>query len=333
MSMDDGKIGVNAVPEAYHVEEPKIGSGSAPGRKILSGSQSAISGGDRASRASGAFSHQSGAMSHGRGDNLVQKVAASVAGREGTECCGCFWTRNSKTFFLSFVMFTTITAAQVAGALISNSNALLEDCASMALDAVTYLINIAAECRPEPNLRKKQRNQLISSGLSFGFLLGVTVYFLQDAIKTLASGDFSDDGVNAYIVFGFAVGGLVFDLICLAPYFFYGCPCIKKAEDEDEDIVDAGAKSEEMNLCSALMHVSADLMRSTTTFVESILIWAFNINGSKCDVYATVIVSATILMGMAKPLYDWIQDLADFCKADYETVDEEKGLLKEENAE
>lgn len=288
--------------------------------KVHSGSQSVISG--RSSRVSRVSGSQ---VTHGRGDNLVQKVAASVLGADTTSCCGCFWTRNAKTFFLSFVLFTTITSAQVAGALISHSNALLEDCASMALDAITYLINIVAECRPEPDLRKKQRNQLISSGLSFGFLLAVTAYFLQDAIQTLISGDFSGDDVNAYIVFGFAVGGLVFDLICLAPYVLYGCPCIKKADDDEED-VDAGA--EKMNLCSALMHVSADLMRSTTTFAESILIWAFGIDGDKCDVYATIIVSATILLGMMKPLYDWTQDLAEFCRSADEK-EEEKGLLND----
>jgi len=279
---------------------------------------------------SGAASHVSAVSrtsrtSHGRGDNLVQRVASSATGRDGTNCCGCFWTRNAKTFFLAFVMFTTITSAQVVGALIANSNALLEDCASMALDAVTYLFNIAGECRPEPNNRKRQRNQLISSGLSFGALLGITVYFLQDAIQTLASGDFSGDDVNAYVVFGFAVAGLLFDLICLAPYIYYGCPCFKKAGDDDEDV---DADAEKMNLCSALMHVSADLMRSTTTFTESILIWAFGIDGDKCDVYATVIVSATILVGMMKPLYDWSRDLCDFCSAAEEEADAETALLK-----
>eukprot|EP00666_Eupelagonemidae_sp_cell4sb_P007154 gene7154-545_t len=41
--------------------------------------------------------------------------------------------------------------------------ALLADCASMALDAFTYAINIFAECRPEPDERKKMRNELIAS--------------------------------------------------------------------------------------------------------------------------------------------------------------------------
>eukprot|EP00756_Hemistasia_phaeocysticola_P025005 Hpha_TRINITY_DN15983_c2_g6::TRINITY_DN15983_c2_g6_i1::g.70512::m.70512/K16264/czcD, zitB; cobalt-zinc-cadmium efflux system protein len=318
------KIDVNAVDHEYN-DDAKISA-----HKIHAGSQSAISGGDRSSRASRAMSGSVVRSTHGRGDNLVQKVATSVMGGDESSCCGCFWTRNAKTFFLSFVMFSTITSAQVAGALISNSNALLEDCASMALDAITYLINIVAECRPEPDVRKKQRNQLISSGLSFGFLLGVTAYFLQDAIQTLVSGDFSGDDVNAYIVFGFAVGGLVFDLICLAPYFLYGCPCVKKADEDDEDV---DGTAEKMNLCSALMHVSADLIRSTTTFTESILIWAFGIDGDKCDVYATVIVSATILVGMIKPLHDWCQDLAEFCRSGDEQSDQEKGLLKDQDAE
>eukprot|EP01065_Artemidia_motanka_P024345 TRINITY_DN289_c0_g1_i8.p1 TRINITY_DN289_c0_g1~~TRINITY_DN289_c0_g1_i8.p1 ORF type:complete len:301 (+),score=140.96 TRINITY_DN289_c0_g1_i8:70-972(+) len=258
----------------------------------------------------------------GRGDN-ASRVSESILNEGVIPCCGCNWSRNARTFMLSFVLFTTITCAQTAGALIANSMALLADCASMALDAFTYAVNISAECRPEPDARKKQRNQLLASGFSFFALFGITVYFLQDAVSTVISGDFSDDDVNAYIVFAFAVAGLTFDLLCLAPYFLYGCPCFKGKAAEDDDV---DADSEQMNLCSALMHVSADLMRSTTTFVESILIWAYGINGSKCDAYATVIVSSTILLGLLKPIFDWFVDLHAFCSAPEEDAAQRHGV-------
>jgi len=143
---------------------------------------------------------------------------------------------------------------------------------------------------------------------------------------TLNGCDAPDD-VNPYIVFGFATAGLLFDLVCLAPFFLYGCPCMKTRDDEEDREADA----KRMNLCSALMHVMADLVRSTTTFAESILIWAFGINGDKCDVFATVIIGVTIIVGMIKPMWDWIQNVVDFCRATDEVEDEAtKGLLQNE---
>ena len=251
-----------------------------------------------------------------------------------SKICGCFWSRNAKTFFVSLVMTSTITSAQVAGALIANSTALLADCASMAVDAITYAFNLLAECKQEPDERKSRRNALIASGFSFFALILISIIFLIQGISDLeahtwdddsdsnsTSGSSSNGDVNPYIVFGFAVGGLVFDLVSLIPYMLYGCPCIKKNKGLDE-----AATSEEANLCSAFMHISADLLRSFTTLTESILIWAYGINGDQADAYATVIVLATIIIGLIKPVYDWTLDLADY-RRDYRVLNSEADKL------
>jgi Co/Zn/Cd efflux system component len=294
--------------------------------------------------------------SQGRAKNIKNAVGSILGDADMWPCCGCQWSKNARTFFLSFFMFSTITAAQVSGALIANSNALLEDCASMGLDAIGYLINLYAECKQEPSSRKRQRNNLIASGISHCFLVGITIYFLYDALGTIKSGDYSGsdctlddnctgcsdtpykvpceysvlqgscqwdqngtlngcdapDDVNPYIVFAFATAGLLFDLVCLWPFFVFGCPCFKRQGDEEDKEADAVR----MNLFSALMHVMADLVRSTTTFAESILIWAFGINGDKCDTWATVVIGVTIVLGMIKPIYDWLQNLVNFCNAE-----------------
>eukprot|EP01064_Diplonema_japonicum_P039483 TRINITY_DN9909_c0_g1_i2.p1 TRINITY_DN9909_c0_g1~~TRINITY_DN9909_c0_g1_i2.p1 ORF type:complete len:304 (+),score=63.07 TRINITY_DN9909_c0_g1_i2:47-958(+) len=239
--------------------------------------------------------------------------AENMMGGGLIKMCGCMWTKNARTFLLSLVLFSTITMAQTVGALLANSMALLADCASMALDAVTYAVNLFAECKEETNLQLARRNQLISSGLSFLALTGITSFFFYQGLHAVIVKDWegSDGGddVNAWIVLAFATAGILFDLISLTPYILYGCPCLKKKSDEEGENVEM---AEQMNLCSALMHVAADLLRSTTTMVESILILQYGINGEEADSYATVIVSGTILLGAVKPVCDWFGDLRDY---------------------
>eukprot|EP01061_Rhynchopus_euleeides_P034393 TRINITY_DN5819_c0_g1_i1.p1 TRINITY_DN5819_c0_g1~~TRINITY_DN5819_c0_g1_i1.p1 ORF type:complete len:312 (+),score=128.91 TRINITY_DN5819_c0_g1_i1:188-1123(+) len=264
----------------------------------------------------------------------LSHIGESLVG-EDSRICGCFWSRNSKTFFLSLVMTTTITAAQVAGALAAGSMALLADCASMAVDAMTYAFNLVAECKQEENEQRQRRNQLIASGISFFALIAISILFLVQGITDIQNHDWdnndnstsdsgSDNGdVNPYIVFGFAVAGIVFDLVSLTPYIMYGCPCIKKEGDDDVK----AENSDVSNLCSAFMHISADLLRSFTTFTESILIWAYGINGDAADAYATVIVLATIILGLVKPVYDWVLDLRDY-REEYTVLDENMKLIQ-----
>ena len=268
----------------------------------------------------------SGASRHtatGRMRALTDLTASVVGG--DARVCGCLWTASSKTFFLSLVMCSTITSAQVAGAIIASSMALLADCASMAVDAVTYSFNLVAECRHEEDVRKVRRNQLVASGLSFGALIGISAIFLFFGIKTLNARDWegphAKDDVNPYIVFAFAVAGILFDLISLSPYVYYGCPCVKSKEPTSHSDTSVAT-----NLCSAFMHTSADMLRSLTTFTESILIWAYGINGNEADAYATVIVLTTIIIGLVKPMYDWVEDLRDYRAEFAEEDDEEKAV-------
>eukprot|EP01062_Namystynia_karyoxenos_P008394 TRINITY_DN12954_c0_g1_i1.p1 TRINITY_DN12954_c0_g1~~TRINITY_DN12954_c0_g1_i1.p1 ORF type:complete len:353 (+),score=117.35 TRINITY_DN12954_c0_g1_i1:81-1061(+) len=257
---------------------------------------------------------------HGRKDNVVNVVSSVLGDSEMLHCCGCGWSRPARTLMVSFVLFTTITGAQVAGALIAHSMALLADCASMGLDAITYAFNIYAECRQEPDPRRRLRNELIASGISYACLIGISGYFLHDGITSIIDKSWEDGGddVNAYIVFGFAVAGILFDVLSLVPYILYGCPCMKKAEDDE-------VGGEQMNLLSALMHVSADLMRSVTTFIESLLIWAAGINGDKADSYATVIVTATIVLGAIKPVYEWALGVRAYLKDEPGDDEDEEG--------
>eukprot|EP01059_Diplonema_ambulator_P001964 TRINITY_DN11621_c0_g1_i1.p1 TRINITY_DN11621_c0_g1~~TRINITY_DN11621_c0_g1_i1.p1 ORF type:complete len:301 (+),score=65.22 TRINITY_DN11621_c0_g1_i1:384-1286(+) len=249
-----------------------------------------------------------------RAKRLSFGAEAVLGSSAANNVCGCAWSKNAKTLFVSLVLFSTITLAQTVGALVARSMALLADCSSMALDAVTYAINLAAECKEEPNMQIVRRNQLIASGVSFAALVGISAIFFTRGMRSLVTRDWEGSGggdeVNAWVVLGFAIGGIVFDCLSLLPHFVYGLPCLRKREEGDER-GDAGA-AEKMNLCSALMHVSADLLRSTTTLTESILILGYGITGDEADSYATVIVSGTIVLFAVPPIVDWFRDLKSY---------------------
>merc|ERR1712157_12705 len=86
---------------------------------------------------------------------------------------------------------------------------------------------------------------------------------------------------------------------------------IKLAEKEGVTPEDAKAtiKKPEINMLSALLHVSADLMRSTTTFIEGAILLSGGITPAKqeyIDAICGLIIGATLYLGAAYALYEWV---------------------------
>jgi len=200
-------------------------------------------------------------------------------------------TNRQVAIMLTMLLFAAITAAQFGAALIAHSLALLGDCGSMAVDTISYAVNLWAEC---VEIEHQPRNQLIATGLSILVLLAITGYVMYSAIVILLDGEADDDDVNFYIVFGFALGGLLFDFIGLYALW----------RGKKEESTTAG----NLNLYSAGMHVLADLMRSTTTLIESILIWFCNFESTGIDAVAALIVSVLILLPCMQMSRQWLRE-------------------------
>jgi len=197
-------------------------------------------------------------------------------------------TNRQRGIVVTMVLFATITSAQFGAAIVANSLALMGDCGSMLVDTFSYAANLWAECVESKN---KERNQLIATFVSIIVLIGITGFVIYDSINILTSEGEDGDDVNAYIVFGFALGGLLFDMIGL----------LALGEGKKEKSTGAA----DLNLHSAGMHVLADLMRSTTTLVESILIWIGQVDSATTDATAALIVSALILIPCAEMIREW----------------------------
>ena len=75
---------------------------------------------------------------------------------------------------------------------------------------------------------------------------------------------------------------------------------------EEHDFEDIEKTAEDMNMCSAFSHVAADTIRSVTSVSLGLLIMLRpDLNGAKWDAYATLIVTATVLLGSVHLAVDW----------------------------
>jgi len=134
-------------------------------------------------------------------------------------------------------------------------------------------------------------------------LLVAHLEVLLEALDTISNpidpADDADGMKDAYIVFAFAIFGILFDVISI---FFFA----RNAKLRGDRLG--------INMLAAFAHVGADLARSITTFVESILILLFGFKFTITDAWACCIVSATILIGCFGCTVEWIIDFWKCCK-------------------
>eukprot|EP01052_Picozoa_sp_SAG31_P036013 SAG31_NODE_4430_length_3236_cov_2.591011_1_plen_400_part_00 len=255
-------------------------------------------------------------------------ASAANSDRRATACC----SPNVRILCVAAVLFGTITLVQFVAALAANSMALLADCVCMAVDTLSYVGNIAAECAGEVDaanvtaIRRREWQRVAAAGVSLALLLGFTVYFLVEAVRAIGTEDDGEE-VDPYIVLAFAIAGLLFDAASLAAF-----RCMQRVQPvdggEETEIVPAIAvgtsspsvpavsamppkqAAEGLNMVSALLHVLSDSLRSAATLCEAILILGFpNVPSSAFDAWATVAVTTVILIALGGPSVGWANEV------------------------
>jgi len=198
---------------------------------------------------------------------------------------------NVKVLAITATLFMVITSAQVFAARAANSAELMADCISMGVDAGTYFLNMLVElCKGTLSHRPLQLTVPVLS-------ISVLVYFIIDAMReslaTLRGAPSDEEDVNPWIVFAFALWGIIFDVISL--YAF------RRNQKK-------GADGKSINMMTALMHVGADLARSVTTLILSLLIFA-GFDSAKADAWASLVVCVIILLGAACMVCEWVMEI------------------------
>jgi len=264
----------------------------------------------------------------------VASVITNMMDEEATEdvhhlfgCMSC-WngipiTNNVKALIIMMVMFAVISIGQYFAADYCGSQALKADVVSMGVDAVSYLGNILGEASDVPAQRIVL--QLVFSAVSIALLLYFNTMIIRESIdglrgiETEGEPPAANPDAEGTIVIVFAGLGLTFDFVCLYAYWYFAKKDAqieyeamrREAELRGEDVADLQAKIQRphINMFSALIHVSADLFRSTSTFVLGVLMVTNALDQDQSDQgdgILAVIISSTIYLAAATALYEWL---------------------------
>jgi Co/Zn/Cd efflux system component len=205
---------------------------------------------------------------------------------------------NNRSLLVMFILFSLITTTQYVAAIVAHSLALKADCVSMAVDAVSYLFNMVAECQENRSWRAVL--ELVMSAVSLSLLGYFTGFFFLEAAHMAGllptAGEEEEEDVDARIVLTFAALGIAFDVISLLSYKVWH--------------LDGASTTTNVNMLSALLHVLSDLARSTTTFVEGlILLRAPSVHSGAIDGWSALIVCTLISFGVLGGVGKWMSEL------------------------
>mmetsp|Transcript_54503 Transcript_54503/g.128007 ORF Transcript_54503/g.128007 Transcript_54503/m.128007 type:complete len:319 (+) Transcript_54503:1-957(+) len=215
--------------------------------------------------------------------HLTETLTAGISGELSSKKHRL--TPNIKALIVTAVLFTTITLVQVAAARIANSQALLMDCISMGVDALTYMGNIWVECRKQDGA-PHECSQVIVCLISLSCLVYFTLSASQESLQTiaecrgLAAMDLPDNDVNGSITLAFGAGGVVFDVLSLWAF------CYSRRKE-----------GHAVNMFTALLHVGADFLRSMSTVVMSLLILGGHYASTCLDAYTSIVIGVSIVCG------------------------------------
>ena len=198
----------------------------------------------------------------------------------------------------------------------------------MAVDALSYFGNILGESSDIPSQRIVL--QLLFSLVSITLLLIFNTQIMIESIAIMKDNDGEDDGgegeeqgVEGSIVLAFALFGLLFDFVCLWAYHHYAKidaetefqlmkkEALEKGGEVGSEV--AKIKKPKINMLTALLHVSADLMRSTCTFVEGIVLLAGKLTPSDqayIDAICGIVICSTLYAASAYALYEWVTEMS-----------------------
>jgi Co/Zn/Cd efflux system component len=136
-------------------------------------------------------------------------------------------------------------------------------------------------------------------------LLGVTAWITIDAIAVIRNPE--SDSVNVLFLFGFASANALVDIICTILFYLRrkdvlvnstraqfitsestDTPQHEKLESDKPNTVN-------LNMASALTHVSGDTLRTSSVFVAALIATLSSYSGALCDAWAAIVVTVTIL--------------------------------------
>ena len=183
---------------------------------------------------------------------------------------------SSRRLLIAFLITTTILVAEVVGAVITGSLALLVDAGHMLTDAGGLLIAlIAARLMARPPSERRTwgfaRMEVLGAGAQATVLLGVGIYAAIEAVRRLVGAEEVEIAGGMLLVFG--IVGLLGNVVSL--------------------LILAGGRNANLNLRAAFLEVGADALGSVAVIVSAVLIQT--LGWTRADAVASLVISALIV--------------------------------------
>lgn len=139
-------------------------------------------------------------------------------------------------------------------------------------------------------------------------LIGVTCYIVSDAIAVIRDGG-EDDEVNVIFLWAFSITSAFVDVITSLMFYWGGKDALTTEHHAplrtfslDRRSIDMGKRTLipttilNLNMMSALTHVGGDSLRTLAVFVAALIATLTDYDGSLCDAWASIVVSASIFL-------------------------------------
>jgi Co/Zn/Cd efflux system component len=238
-----------------------------------------------------------------------------------------FLMSNQFVLQITCASFLLFVIAEIFGAIIGNSWSLLGDAAAMSVDVMTYFTNMQAERIKARSgyvpIETKMILEVWVPTFSVCALLGVTAYVTVGAVHDIIYKP-EDDDVDIYIMYGFAIGNTVVDVLSVYMFWLRGKQVFEQdrvqlanADSMENDDVEEGiavngtintivtGTEKNLNMISAFTHVGGDTLRTISIFIAAMCA-SFGAGAPYlCDAWAAVVVTVTIV-AMVIPLINEI---------------------------
>jgi Co/Zn/Cd efflux system component len=125
--------------------------------------------------------------------------------------------------------------------------------------------------------------------------LGVTAWITIDAIAVIRNPE--NDSVNVLFLFGFASGNALVDIICTILFYLRRKDVLVNSNLShlNPNEIPHSTTPVNLNMASALTHVSGDTLRTSSVFVAALVATLSPYSGAICDAWAAVVVTVTII--------------------------------------
>lgn len=140
-------------------------------------------------------------------------------------------------------------------------------------------------------------------------LLGVTGWIAADAISIIMKGvDGDGDDVDVIFLFAFASVNFLIDLISAVLFYARRKTILLDEQsvtsEEWESTFTPLPTLPNLNMISALTHVSSDTLRTISVFLAAIISTVGGYSSSLCDAWAAIVVTATIVIAVIPLCYE-----------------------------